>query len=61
MITGRQIIKEFKKNVVNKDQTYKEYLDQAIDKALEEENYEFAIRLTDILFRYQKTNKGEDE
>ena len=54
MITGRQIIKEFKKNVVNKDQTYKEYLDQAIDKSLEEENYEFAIRLTDILFRHQK-------
>ena len=59
MITGRQIIKEFKKNVVNKDQTYKEYLDQAIDKALEEENYEFAIRLTDIQNELIKPKKNE--
>jgi len=49
MLIGRQIIKEFKKSVVNKDQTYREYLDAAIDKALEEENYEFAIKLTKLL------------
>ena len=45
-MTGRQIIKEFKKSVLFKNRTYKEYLNEAIDKALEEENYEFAIRLT---------------
>jgi|7_EtaG_2_1085326.scaffolds.fasta_scaffold10119_4 excinuclease UvrABC nuclease subunit len=57
MLTGRQIIKEFKKSVINKDQTYREYLDAAIDKALEEENYEFAIRLTKKL---EKLNNLKD-
>ena len=51
MLTGRQIIKEFKKSVPFKNQTYREYLNDLIDKALEEENYEFAIRLTNKLFK----------
>jgi hypothetical protein len=54
--TGKQIIKRFKETVSNHDQsrTYAQWLNDGIDKALMEENYEWAIRLTDILFRHQK-------
>lgn len=58
----KTIIDRFKAEMVtNPDQnrTYEDYLHDGIDRALREENYEWAIRLTDILFRYQKTNKGE--
>lgn len=58
----KTLIDRFKAEMVaNPDQsrTYAQWLSDGIDKALIEENYEWAIRLTDILFKYEKTNKKE--
>jgi hypothetical protein len=58
----KTLIQRFKDEMVtnpNQSRTYAQWLHDGIDEALKEDNYEWAIRLTDILFRYEKSNKGK--
>ena len=61
-LTGRQIIDQFKYHVPNHDpsRTFLQYLEEAKQRAIENENYEWAQRLHDKIARhYGKNTKKE--
>ncbi len=50
MISSRKIKKKFKKyHVYHPGMTYKDWIDQSIDKAMEKEDYGLAIKLVNVL------------